>query len=124
MYESDHIASESDSRLLFNLTDHLLNNSIDHQDTFFDIMNDLLNRCSGFDSDVTVSRNRKQAQAICLNGKYALFQNIPHPHMYVVSDHVCHTTKDTVKHTMAHGMGVNWTQHVFPFTFAMHPVCS
>ena len=74
-------------------------------------MNDLVNRSSGFDSDVTVPRNRKQAQAICLDGKYALFRNIPHPHLYVVSGHVCHTIKDTLKHTIAHGMGVDWTQY-------------
>ena len=36
MYKSDYIASEADSQLLFNMTNHLLNNSTDRRDIFFD----------------------------------------------------------------------------------------
>ena len=56
-------------------------------------------------------RNREQTQAICLDGKHTLFKNIPHPPLYGGNGHVCCTIKDTLKHIMAHGMGVDWTQY-------------
>ena len=67
-----------DTRLLFNMTDHVLNNSADQQETFLDISGDILDKSGNFNASATLPTYRKEGHIILLNGRYGLINDLPY----------------------------------------------
>ena len=60
LYGFEHVTSLRDARLLTNMTDHLLNNSVAQRETFFDILDDVIERSGSIDADVHIPLNKKK----------------------------------------------------------------
>ena len=65
LYGFEHITSLRDARLLTNMTDHLLNNSESQRETFFDILDDVIERSGSIDADVHIPLNKKNQMPFC-----------------------------------------------------------
>ena len=101
------MASKDDIRLLFNMRDHLLNNVEEQKHIFLDIVNDLVDRSTtDIESYLLIPRVYNKARESCTDGKFSIYDNIPHPETHLVDGHVCVCIKDILKQTMALGVDI------------------
>ena len=64
LHGKKNIPSLFDTRSLFNMTDHMINNTSDQNNVFLDILSDVMNRANGFDADVMIPVDQKGTEAI------------------------------------------------------------
>ena len=114
MYGVENMCDLRDTCLLFNMADHVLNNGADQQETFFDIIEDILDKSGNFDASVMLPTSRKDGNAILLNGKFGLFNNLPHEPVMEIGGHACISLIEKLKHLMAHGIPIEFTETPTP----------
>ena len=95
--------------MLFNITDLLSNIAGEQKDTFYDIVGDLTDKGAGNDNDLRIPNDAKTARQICTQGKYSIYENIPHPTSHIVDGHICVRIKDILKQSLALGVEIAWT---------------
>ena len=76
LYDKSRISSLSDTRLLFNMTDHTMSNTHDENDTFFDILEDIIEKANGTDFEVTIPMDHNAANEM-------LMESAKHIHGYI-----------------------------------------
>ena len=104
----------NDARLMFNITNLLNRNTTSTNELLCSVIADITERMSGdFDSEnpgIRLPRNKKEADRICLDGKYGIFKNIPCPNVHEVEGHACMQIYDIVSHHLTLGRGMEYTK--------------
>ena len=100
----------SDTRLLFNMTDHTMNNTPGENDTFFDILEDIIEKANGTDFEVTVPMDHNAANKILTERKFGIYGNLPYENVFEVNGHSCVSLIGTLKSMYAHGVPIGFTE--------------
>ncbi len=105
------MSSIDDARTLLNMTNHLMNNSAEQQEDFFDILEDLV-RGGLINSEIRVQipTNNQDAYAILLDGQYGMFRNLPHEDVFTIGPHACIALVGLFKQICALGVTVRYTK--------------
>ena len=110
LYNKKNISSLADTHLLFNMTDHMMNNTSDQNDVFLDILSDVMNRANGFDADVTISVDPKGAEAILKERQFGMFGNLPHEEVINIGGHACVLLIGLFKYLMAYKIPMGFVE--------------
>ena len=110
LYDSENISTLPDAQLLFNMTQHTMNNTHDQNEIFFDIMQDLQDRSTGFETAVDIPVDHKSANNISMESKYGIFGNIPHEEVFQLGGHACVSLIGVLKHLFAHKIPIGFTE--------------
>ena len=110
LYDSEKISTLPDAQLLFNMTQHTMNNTHDQNEIFFDIMQDLQDRSAGFETAVDIPVDHKSANNILMESKYGIFGNIPHEEVFQLGGHACVSLIGVLKHLFAHKIPIGFTE--------------
>lgn len=110
LYDKSRISSLSDTILLFNMTAHTMSNTHDENDTFFDILEVIIEKTNGTDFEVTVPIDHKAANEILMESKYGIYGNLPYEDVFEVNGHACVSLIGTLKSMYAHGIPIGFTQ--------------
>ena len=98
-----------DSRLLFNMADHMLNNTETQMDNFFEIIDDVLAKVGTYQG-AKIPTTRKETNAILNEGVYGLFGNLPHEEVIDIGGYACISLVGNFKRCVAHGIPVAWSE--------------
>jgi len=105
-YSKQELCTDEDTRLMFNITSHLLNISGSEEDVFLDILLDISKRSSPNDQ-LTYPTTTEEANAICLSGKkFSIFANLPQVEVFDIDGHACISLNELLNHIMAHGIPI------------------
>jgi hypothetical protein len=91
-----------DAQLLFNMTQHTMNNTQEQNDIFLDMMDDIHNHTSGKDFSGFIPTDHQSMKDILLESKFGIFGNLPHKEVFGLAGHACVSLIGLLKHTMAH----------------------
>ena len=108
-----HLATKDDAISMFNITNHMLSCSESQQENFVEIIDDCLSRFShGGSDDACIKFPRKIADvnALCLKGKYGLFNNLPHEEVFEIAGHACISLNEKLSHLLGHGIPIMYMQ--------------
>ena len=109
LYDYTKLTSVPDARLLFNMTQHVMTNTAEQNDSFFDILEEFHERY-GVSSDVTVPLDNQTAEEILKEKKYGIFGNLPHEKVIVINNHACISMIGVIQHMMAHQIPIGFTE--------------
>ena len=110
LYDSSKISSLPDTRLMFNMTEHAMNNTHDQNDTFLDILEDIHDRSTGFQADVTIPFDRKTADEILMEREFGIYGNLPHEEVFNIGGHACVSLIGVFKQINAHQIPIGFTE--------------
>ena len=110
LYDSRKISTLEDARLMFNMTQHTMNNTHEQNDIFLDIMHDIHNRTSGEDFSGIIPTDHQSSQEILMEGKFGIFGNLPHEEVFELEGHACVSLIGLLKHIMAHEIPIGFTE--------------
>ena len=82
LYYSKQISSLEDARLMFTMTQLTINNTHEQNKIFLDIMQDLLDCSTGFETGVRISIDCQSANEILMESKFGIFRNLPHEEVF------------------------------------------
>ena len=64
LYDHTKLTTIPDARLIFNMTQHVMTNTSEQNDSFFDILEELHERYEVFHSDITIPLDNQTAEEI------------------------------------------------------------
>ena len=111
LYDSRTISTLEDAQLLFNMTQHTMNNTQEQNDIFLDIMDDIHNRSSSkVFSGGFVPTDHQSMKSTLLEGKFGIFGNLPHKEVFDLAGHACVSLIGLLKHIMAHKIPIGFAE--------------
>ena len=110
VYTPQHTSSLKDARLMFNITNHLVSNTANQKEEFLEILEDILERySSGLEgAEITLPVDMKSANAICLDGKFGIFNNLPCEEIFNIGGHACISLNEKLSHILGHGVPIEY----------------
>ena len=87
LYDSTKIVDVNDTRLLLNMTCHVMNNSADQNETFIAIMEDIVNRATGFRTAINLPTDDDSVNKRLKYTEFGIFGNLPHEDVFPLSGH-------------------------------------
>ena len=110
LYDSKNISSLVDARVMFNMTQLTMNSTHEQNEIFLDIMQDLLDRSTGFETGVSIPIDRQSANEILMESKFGIFGNLPHEEVFQLEGHACVLLIGILKHLFAHKILIGFTE--------------
>ena len=110
LYDHTKLTSVPDARLLFNMTQHVMTNTAEQNDSFFDIIEEVQERCGASHSDVTLPTNNQSAEQILKEHQFGIFGNLPHEEVELINNHACISMIGLIQHLMAHQIPIAFTE--------------
>jgi len=87
-----------------------MNNTHDQNDTFPDILEDIHDRLTGFQADVTIPFDRKTADEILMEREFGIYGNLPHEEVFNIGGHACVSLIGVFKQINAHQIPIGFTE--------------
>ncbi len=107
----NNMISEDDAAILFDITDNLLNKPKAEQRKFLSILRRLDSKSiSGFDTQIDIPKDMKEANQLCLKNNNSLFNLLPFAPSTVIGDHACLDLDSLLDHILAKGTRLNFIQ--------------
>ena len=110
LFDHTKISSVPDSELLFNMAQHVMSNTEDQNEAFFDILKEIHDMSTGFKTDVTIPFDSQTANEVLKERKFAIFGNLPYEEVKVVEGHACISLVGLIQHMYAHRIPIGWTE--------------
>ncbi len=96
---------------MLTLLHHLMSNSIEQQNDFFDVIRELSEMSGSIDTgDVRVPFNQEQARRILLEGRNGVLNNLPYIKVEDVGGHAVISIIELFKQLCAMGVPMKWTE--------------
>ena len=93
------------------MTDHLMNNPLTQQETLFDILDDITERCNGMiDADINIPETVFESNKILLEGTHGIFLNVPHVDVQNVAGHACISLVALLKYLSCLGVPIGYAE--------------
>ena len=67
---------------MFNVTQLTMNNTHEQNEIFLDIIQDLLDRSTGFETGIRIPIDCQSANEILMESKFGIFRNLPHEEVF------------------------------------------
>ncbi len=109
LYDISRISSLSDTRLLFNMTDHTMSNSQSENDTFFDILEDIIDKTNATEFKVKVPLDNNAASQVLMDTEFGIYGNLPYENVFEVNQHACVSLVGILKQMYALGIPIGFT---------------
>ena len=110
LYDLTKITSIHDSRLMFNMTKHTMTNTRDENETFLEILEDIHDRATGFETGVSIPFDYDSANEILLEREFGIFGNLPHEEVFEVAGHACVSLIGLFKQMYAHQIPIGFIE--------------
>ena len=108
LFDSERISTLRDARLMFNMTQHTMNNTEEQNEIFLEIMQDLQD--SNPNIDESIPTDQQSAREILMEGKYGIFGNLPHEDVFELEGHACVSLVGLLKHLIAHKIPIGFKE--------------
>ena len=110
LYDHTKLTALSDTRLLFNMTQHVMTNTAEQNDSFFDILEEVQERCGSLHSDVTIPIDNQLAEEFLKEHQFGIFGNLPHEKVEIINNHACISMIGLIQHLMAHQIPIGFIE--------------
>ena len=87
-----------------------MNNTHEQNKIFLDIMQDLLDRSTGFETGVSIPIDHQSANEILMESKLGIFGNLPHEEVFQLEGHAYVSLIGILKHLFAHQILIGFTE--------------
>ena len=89
-----------------------MNNTHEQNKIFFDIVQDLLDRSTGFETGVHIPIDHQSANEILMESKFGIFCNLLHEDVFQLEGHACVLLIGILKHLFAHKITIGFTEQI------------
>jgi hypothetical protein len=99
-----------DSRMLFNMAQHVMSNTEEQNESFLEILQDIRDRTIGYKTTISIPHDLQSAENILRENRFAIFGNLPYEEVHVIDGHACISLIGLIQHVYAHGIPIGWTE--------------
>ena len=110
MYDHTNISNIPDSRLLFNMSQHVMTDIFEQNESFLNILQDVQDRATGFKTEISIPFDNHSADEILKEKEYGIFGNFPYEEVRVINRHVCVSIIGIIYHMFAHQIPIGFTE--------------
>ena len=105
------ILDKESARLLFNITDLLVNLEGKDRATLLLVLGDMMKKLDQtVNLGIFIPVTQQQANRICLRGRHSVMSNFPHEEVFVINGHACISLDEKISAMMFHGVAIDWMQ--------------
>ena len=107
-HDNTRLINTRDTRLLLNMTEHVMNNTVSQNENYADITEDIVERAMGFDTDITIPADEDSMNLYLKDTKRGIFGNMPREEVFLLGGHACVSLVGVMKHMNA-GVQIQFT---------------
>ena len=89
LYDHTKVCNIPDSRMLFNMSQHVMSNTFEQNGSFLDILQDVQDHATGFKTEITIPFDSHSADEILKEKEHGIFGNLPYEEVHVINGHAC-----------------------------------
>ena len=106
-----------DAKLAFLITKKLINSTFTEKEELIEILDGVVSRLatnngSGVKAQMRVPVSMDDANRICLEGKFAIFKNLPSEEIFNIGGHACISLNEKLSHMLAQGVPMRYMEDV------------
>lgn len=110
-FVSTHLSNLADARLMFKITNLMLNSTHALQEDIADVFDDLLSRVTfKEDEDIRLPTCPAEIRATFLSGRHSIYANLPDQNVIEINNHAVISIDEKIDHIMAHGIPILFIQ--------------
>ena len=89
LHDITRIVDVNDTRLLLNMTRHVMTISADSNETFIAIMEDIVDRATGLKTAISLPTDEDSVNKRLKDTEFGIFGNLPHEDVFRLFGHAC-----------------------------------